>query len=323
MMITQESIQRWQKLSAKEVVGAAMSLIAEEDHNLAAAFADCATRIALAPLQEKYPQMCVQVGIAEQNLITVSAGMAHEGFNVFAVAYAPFISVRSLEQAKVNCAYAEAPVTLIGLESGFAIGHLGATHMALEDVGYFRILPNMFVVSPADCVEAMYALFAAAKCNSPVYLCLTAVSPERIVNTMPYDFELGKAITLRQGKDIAIITNGTITYNALKAAEILAERGIECAVINMHTVKPLDTDAIDKLRGYQKIFTVDEHYISGGLGGAVAEYMAQSGGFPRLKCIGVDDRFYPAYSRDHLIEIAGLTPRGIAERIFGGIKAIL
>ena len=313
--VTREDIELFSKEGNRAVIGQAALMIAEKDLSLILMCADIGCRIAADKLYKKYPEKYIQTGIAEQTMISIASAMANEKFNVFAAAYAPFITARVLDQVRVNMGIMESPVTLIGVMAGLFASDLGPSSTACEDIAQIRSIPNIAVISPADCTETVKAMIALSDYNKPAYLRVTVGLPNQIVYKKDYNFEIGKAITLREGQNIAIISTGTITYQCLEAAEILDKQGISCTVLNMHTIKPLDTSAIDKLMNYDTIFTVEEHSIIGGLGGAVAEYLAEKKSTPRLKRIGTPDYYMDADSFAVMLERVGLSPEKIAEQI--------
>jgi len=318
LAFSKENIAYFAQKGSRAVVGAASSLLADSVPDFTLMYADVGSRAAVETVRKKHPEKCIQCGIAEQNMLGMAAALANEGFNVFAVSYGAFISARVLDQIRVNMGIMESPVALIGLSSGLFMYDLGPASAALEDIAHLRSIPNITVISPADCLETVKAMIALSDYNKPAYLRITCGFENQSVYKDDYDFEIGKAITLKEGADTAIICTGTIAYQCLEAAKILEEKGISCAVINMHTIKPLDTTVIDKLN-HKTVFTVEEHSIIGGLGGAVAEYLAEKERAPRLKRIGTPDKFVNADSFAATLERLGLSASGIAEQVMEGI----
>jgi transketolase len=206
-------------------------------------------------------------------------------------------------------------IKLVGVTSGLSVGILGATHMSIEDIAIMRSIPNITVLSPADSTETVKATLAAAKIDGPVYLRLTGEMGNPIVYKEDYKFEVGKAITLKEGPDISIIATGPMVYNSLKAAEILEEQGIHCQVIDMHTIKPIDKEALYNTCDKKMIVTVEEHSIFGGLGSAVAECLAEKKVKPPQLTIGIADEYKHAGTYSYLIEEYGLTAEKIAKKI--------
>ena len=316
-------IKMFSRLGSCGVYGMAMSDIAEEDESLAVTTADLCFYSGLDGFSKKYPDKLYNVGIAEQNLIGVSAGLAKEGFNTFASTYASFAVTRALDQVRVNMGYMQLPIKVIGLTSGFSVGILGATHICIEDIAIMRCIPNIAVLSPADGVETYKALIAAWKYDGPVYIRMSGTMGLPIVYDSDIDYEIGKAITIKEDGDIAIIATGTMVYQSMKAIEILKDEGINCKLIDMHTIKPLDYECLRKLtQSVKLIVTVEEHSINGGLGGAVAEYIAGESNRPQQLILGVKDEYSHAASYEYLIEKYQLTPQMIADNIRNKIKEI-
>jgi transketolase len=282
--------------------------------------ADLCTSSGLERFRNKYPENFINVGIAEQNLIGVAGGLAKDGTPVFATSFAPFISMRASEQIRMNMGYMSLNVKAVGLGSGLAMTNLGASHYGLEDIAVMRTIPGMVVLSPADCTETVKCVEAAKNYDGPVYIRLTGGPGNPIVYKEDYEYQIGKANLLKKAGKIALIAEGTMVYQSLKASELLEERGIETTVIDMHTLKPLDTEILDSLEEYEFVFTVEEHNVIGGLGSAVAEYMIQKLKCPRQIIIGVEDIFPHAGSYEYLLKQCGLTSEQIAEKVIQIIK---
>ena len=310
------NIRTWAKLGSCGAFGLAALELPELDDNTTILTADLCFYSGLERFKAKYPDRLYNIGIAEQNMVGVAAGMAKEGMNVFATTYATFASTRCCDQVRVNMGYMNLPIKLVGLTAGLSVGILGATHMSFEDVAIMRSIPNITIIQPADCTETVKATLAAAKFNGPVYLRLTGTMNNPIVYKEDYEFEIGKAITLKEGTDITIIATGTMVNNSLKAVKILEEEGISCRVVNMHTIKPLDKEIIEKSAKDSKlIVTVEEHSVIGGLGSAVSEALTNVDSNVRQLIIGISDEFKHAAEYNHLIKEYGLDPVSIAEKI--------
>ena len=292
--------------------------IAAQDDELVLMTADLATLTGLSRFKEKFPHKFLNVGIAEQNMIGIAAGMAKEGKTVFATTYSNFLAMRSYEQIRNNLGYMNFNVKVIGSGSGFAMGMSGNTHYGLEDIALMRAIPGLIVVSPADGGETMKAVQAAANYHGPVYIRLTGVMNAPIVYHEEYQYILGKSVLLRNGTDITIIATGSMVHQASEAAKILESRGMSASMIDMHTIKPLDKEAIRTACATSKmIVTVEEHSVIGGLGGAVAEYLCGLPSAPRQLIIGIPDAFQKAGDYQYLLEQCGLTGSQIAEKIDG------
>ena len=219
---------------------------------------DVSESAGLGRFRKLYPEKFVDVGIAEQNMIGVAAGLASNGYNVFTVTFAPFQTLRCLDQIKVNLAYSNINVTMTGLASGLINGPLGNTHCCIEDIGALRSIPNLTILSPADGVGIVKAVFAAASFDQPVYIRLTGGSNNPIVYNDDINFQIGKAIEIETGNDLTIFATGTMVFNSLEASKILSKKGISASVWDMHTVKPIDKVAVRKAADKKKLIVTVE-----------------------------------------------------------------
>ena len=272
--------------------------------------------------KKEYPDNFYNVGIAEQNLLGVAAGLDSEGFKTIAVAQACFISMRSFEQVRQYLGYMGGKVMCVGINSGFSLTFFGNTHYAIEDMALMRSVPNMTVLSPADAGEAVKLFDAALKVDGPVYLRLSGSLDTPIVYKEDYELKIGQAITLKEGDDIAILATGLMVSNALKAAEILLEKGITATVVDVHTIKPIDKDTILKNCGKKLLISVEEHNVVGGLGTAIADVLSEQRNSAPLLKLGVQDHFMPVGDYNYLVEQAGLTPEKIAASIESKLAAL-
>lgn len=309
------NIKTWSRLGSCGAFGIAAMELPEIDENIMITTADLCFYSGLERFRTKYEDRLINVGIAEQNMIGIAAGMAKEGLNVFATTYATFASTRCADQVRVNMGYMQLPIRLVGLTAGLSVGVLGATHMSFEDIAIMRGIPNITIVAPADCTETVKATLAAAKYPGSIYLRLSGTMNCPIVYHDDYHFEIGKAVVLQEGKDIALIANGPMVCKAVEVANMLRDEGIICTVLDMHTIKPLDTDLIKKCLGHKLIITLEEHSVIGGLGGAVAEYLSGMDNHPLLYTVGISDKFVKAASYEYLLEEYGLTVHKIKEQI--------
>lgn len=272
--------------------------------------------------KKEYPDNFYNVGIAEQNLLGVAAGLDSEGFKTIAVAQACFISMRSFEQVRQYLGYMGGKVMCVGINSGFSLTFFGNTHYAIEDMALMRSVPNMTVLSPADAGEAVKLFDAALKVDGPVYLRLSGSLNTPIVYKEDYELKIGRAITLKEGEDIAIFATGLMVSNALKAAELLLEKGITATVVDVHTIKPIDKDTIQKNCGKKLLVSVEEHNVVGGLGTAIADVLSEQRNSAPLLKQGVQDHFMPVGDYNYLVEQAGLTPEQIAASIENKLKSL-
>ncbi len=280
----------------------------------------------LDAMKEEFPERFFMEGVAEANLIGMAAGLAMEGFIPYVHTISTFITRRAFEQVAVDLCLHDLPVRLIGNGGGLVYAPLGPTHMAVEDIAAMRSLPGMTVVAPVDAEEMRRFMPHTLDRPGPIYIRL-AKGYDEVVSRESDGFEIGRAITLRDPGEVLFVTTGVMAQRALASAHMLAEDGIECGVLHMHTVKPLDADTLLELAGKVKlVVTVEEHTLIGGFGGAVAELFADyewSAPPPRLKRLGLPDRFLSDYgSQDSLLEGCGLDPAGIAATVCG-VRGVL
>ena len=311
------NVRTWSMLGTCGAFGQAALCLPEIDDRIVVLTSDLCTFSGLDRFKAKFPDRLYNFGIAEQNMVGVAAGFAKEGFIPFATTYAAFASMRCADQVKVNMGYMGFPIKLVGLTAGCAVGSLGATHMSFEDIAVMRAIPNIVVVSPADCTAAVKATMAVAKCDKPVYLRLSGGMNNPVVYKGDFEFEIGKAVVLREGTDVALIATGGMVSPSLKAAGLLQENGVSATVVDMHTIKPLDGESLDRMFATHKlVVTLEEHFVAGGLGGAVAEYSAGKPNAPRQVIIGVPaDASQKAGTHAYLLDVFGLTAEKIASRV--------
>ena len=303
----------WSRIGIRAFYGQALSDIAAANPNVMAVSADLGRSSGLDRFSKEYPEQFLNSGIAEQNMVGVSAGLARMGFDVFASTFAPFASMRASEQVRMNMGYMHEPVKLVALGSGLAMGFLGNSHYGLEDLAVMRAIPGLTVISPADCAEVYKTLEACVGFEHPVYIRLTGAVSCPVVYTEDYDFEIGKAVWLREAQKVTVISAGTTVGHCLKAAAALEEDGINVGLLNMHTVKPLDREAIaDAVETSDTIFVVDEHTRIGGLGSAITDHIVEHHGIGvRLFCHGIDDRYVETGNYPFLLQKNGLDAAGI------------
>jgi transketolase len=283
--------------------------LAESDPRIVAVTNDSVGSSKLAEFQRRFPERLVNVGIAEQNLIGVSAGLASAGKVPFTCGASCFLTGRALEQIKVDLAYSRNNVKLCGMSSGMAYGALGATHHSIEDLAWTRAIADLTVIVPADPLETAQAVRAAATIEGPVFLRVSRM-PVPAVHAEDHAFHLGRAVWLREGSDVTIVAAGVTVSRSLEAARLLEADGISAAVMNLSTLRPLDRESIARAAARGPIVTVEEHSVHGGLGGAVAEVVVES--HPtRMRLLGVPDQFAPTGSAPFLLERFGLDPEGI------------
>ncbi|MDQ0226252.1 transketolase family protein [Metabacillus niabensis] len=300
------------ELSGRDGFGKALLELGHENPKVVALGADLAESVRANFFADKFPERYFEIGIAEQDMIGTAAGLALAGYVPFATTYAVFAAQRANEQIRLAACYNNANVKIAVSHAGLTCGEDGATHQALEDIASMRVMPGMTVIVPADANEAYEATKASAEIEGPVYLRLGR-TPVPIVTDGTGDFSIGKARKLRDGKDVTIIACGIMVEMALIASERLAKEGIDAAVINMHTIKPIDKQIIlEHAEQTGCIVTAEEHSIIGGLGSAVAEVLAEHCPVPLVR-IGTNDTFGESGPPQQLLEKYGLTSHNIVE----------
>lgn len=302
--------------STREAYGEALAALGKENEKLVVLDADLAGATKTSTFKKAFPDRFFDFGIAEADMICAAAGFAFSGFVPFESTFAIFGAGRAFEQIRNSVAYPGANVKLAFTHAGLSVGEDGGSHQALEDIALMRELPGMTVFSPCDAAETVKAVKAALEIEGPVYLRLTRPGTDDVTDeTTP--FVPGKAVTLREGKDAAIFATGLMVPRALKAAELLSADGIDTAVVNFHTIKPLDEECVLAYNSsVRAIVTAEDHFITGGLGSAVAEVIAGKCG-ARFERVGVADRFGQSGSPEELYREYGLTPEHLAQRVKG------
>lgn len=285
--------------------GRGLVIAGQENPQVVAASADLTESTYMSLFRDAFPDRFIEVGVAEQNLVTIAAGLAAMGKIPFVSSYAAFSPGRNWEQIRTTICLNNRPVKIIGSHSGISVGPDGATHQMLEDMALMRVMPNMIVIAPADSLEAQRATIAMSKDNCPNYMRL-AREDTPVFTTDKTPFEIGQAYTYAEGKDISLMATGTMTYHALMAAKLLAKDNISAEVIHIPTIKPLDKVTILKsARKTKAVITVEEGQINGALGGAIAELLGEEEP-TKLKRIGMQDRFGESGQPDQLLEKFGL-----------------
>lgn len=294
---------------------ATLEELARANPNIIAVTSDSRGSGKLAPFGKALPKQIVEVGIAEQNLVGITAGLAACGKKAFGVSPSCFLTARSLEQIKNDVCYSDVPAVLVGISSGTSYGALGTTHHSLHDLAVLRAINNLTIIVPADNFESRQAILAAAKATKPVFIrfgkaaMFTLHKPET-------KFEAGKAITLREGNDVAFLANGETVIHAYLAAAQLAERGIQARVLSIHSIKPLDTEAILKAgRECKAVVTVEEHMVHGGLGEAVAATLLQAGVCKPFRIVGIPDEETVPGSQADIFRHYGISMEGLSQLV--------
>ena len=321
MEISKKNIRIWSMLGMRRMIGLLLSEVADNDKNFLFVTADLGRYFGIEELAKRHSDRIIDLGICEQNMIGVSAGLQSEGFDVWAATYGTFISARALDQVRVNVGLMNFGIKLIGGAGGLCDGNFSATHMALEDVSYMRSIPNMTIICPADGLELVKAVEALSRCWGPAYIRLTGRADTPIVHINDYVFEMGKAERITEKKrEIVFISSGVILGNVLKASELLKIEGLDTEVINMHTISPVDTEILDELRNRKIIFVVEEHMKTGGLGSAIKDYYAEGDRHPPVISIAVDNYYPKAQEYNDLLDVVGLSVDGIADKVRETIK---
>lgn len=316
MEITSRQIRFLSRMGSRGAFGDAVYQLAEKGEEFFALSADLGHASGFDRLIRDYPEKYINVGIAEQNLVGVAAGLAKDDTPVIATTYAPFASFRCADQIRNYMGYMGLNVKVVGMDSGMIQSTFGGSHYGMEDMSLLRAIPNITVISPSDGSQIALAVEAMMEYEGPVYLRLTggALLPP-VYTEENVRFEIGKANVLKEGKQVAIIATGSVLSNVMKASDTLLAEGIEATVIDMHTIKPIDTECLKNLIDYEYIFTVEEHSICGGMGSAVAEYYATESKKPKQIMIGINDCFPHPGKYDYLIKSNGLDAESIKERV--------
>jgi transketolase len=304
------------RLGPRGTFGVALLDAAAENDRIVGLTADLAITAGMERFRVQMPERFVNVGIAEQNLVGIAAGLADDGWIPFAVTFANFAAMRSCEFVRHHLGYMQQNVKVVGIGAGFAMGQFGTTHYSLEDVAVLRAIPNLTIVSPADCGEVYEAVHALSVSGFPAYLRLSGVPSMRSVAQDGTEFQIGRARVLRAGSDVTLVATGSMVSVALGAAALMTGRGLSVGVLNMHTIKPVDEKALTRLMGQTAaLVTVEEHSVLGGLGGAVAEVVAALPGGPPVLRLGVGDAFPKVGSYEYVLEQCGLTDRSVAAAV--------
>jgi transketolase len=309
-----DKLQEWSKLGHRNVLGDTLVMLGAEYPDMVTVTADLTPTARLTGFKDTYPDRFFDVGIAEQNLIDFTAGLAVEGIRPFAVGLAAIVPMRPAEQMRVGLGYMNLSATVVGIEAGVRFGPLGNTHYAMDDIAVVRAIPNFTIICPSDPLQVHKALVASAEHEGPVYIRLTGGPGFPVMYSEDFDFQIGKAVEYRAGSDVAFISTGAQLSDAVGAADLLEKRGITARVIDMHTVKPLDTEMLDSLFAENKlIVTVEEHSSIGGLGGAVAEYKAGFANTPKQVFASLGDKFQKLGDHAFLCKENGLKAPELAD----------
>ena len=301
------------KTATRDAYGKALVELGKQNDKIIVLDADLSTATKTGMFKGEFPERFFNTGIAECNMICIAGGLSTLGYTVFASSFAMFTAGRAFEQVRNTLGYPHLNVKIGATHAGISVGEDGASHQCCEDIALMRTIPGMVIINPADDIEARAAVFAAADYDGPVYLRFGRLALPRIFDE-DYQFNIGKAVKLCEGKDVTIIATGLMVNEAINAREILLNSGIEAAVLNIHTIKPIDREAvIFAAKETGAIVTAEEHSIVGGLGGAVAEVVCENFPVPVLK-VGVNDVFGRSGPGDEMLHIFGLDAANIVEK---------
>lgn len=304
-----------QKMSTAEYYGKVICELAAKDPRVVGLSADLAKSTKIGALEDDFPDRLYNFGIAEQNMFGVAAGMATTGMIPFVSTFAIFTAMRGLDQVHTDICYQNLNVKMIATHAGLSFGQAGSTHHCTEDVGIMRTIANLRVIVPADGLETANAIMAAYENEGPFYIRINRGYDMPVYDNTEYGFELGKAVQLAEGTDLTIIAMGACVWRAREAAKVLESEGVRARVLNMHTIKPIDRDAIEAaIRDTKRIITVEDHNIIGGLGSAVSEVVAEYGKACLLRKLGVPDTFAIIGLHEDLMSHYGYDVNGIVDK---------
>ncbi len=321
MLINEKTIKLWSSIGPRATLGLAVNELAKNHDDLVVLTCDVSTSAGLDRFKKAHPDKYYDIGIAEQNLIGIAAGFASENHNVLTTTFAPFQAIRCCEQIKVNLGYMKHKICMVGIASGLVLGNLGFTHCCIEDIGILRSIPNLTIVSPADSLEVVKVLQSVLKeKKTSVYIRLTGGANNPIVYNSDYKFVLGKAIELTEGDDVTIFSSGSMVYQSLQASKLLKEKKINAKVVNMHTIKPIDQDALKGSLNSKLLVSVEEHNVIGGLGSAISEKLSEYNNSPKLLTLGVQDEYSGGGDYNHLLSRHKLDVGSITNQILQNLK---
>ena len=308
------------KIATRVAFGEALAKLGEQNDKILVFDADLSTCTMTCYFGNKFPDRFFNCGIQEANMVNMAAGASTNGYTCFAATFAMFAAGRCYDQIRNTVAYPGLNVKVVGTHAGLSVGEDGATHQCIEDLSLMRTIPGMTVICPADGYEAEQAVFALAELNGPAYLRLGRSAIDQVTGGEGYKFEIGKAAKLREGKDVTIIANGITVQMALQAAETLQAEGISARVLDMHTIKPIDREAIIAAANETGlIVTSEEHNVVGGLGSAVAEVVTEMEKPVRVLKVGVQDEFGRSGNADALLKLYGVSAEAIVEKVKKGL----
>ena len=314
--------KQWFKMGPRAMFGQFMLDIAKKNKDLIVLSADLGRSSGLGRFKSEFPDQYLSVGISEQNLIGIAAGLANEGHKVFVTSFAPFLSMRASEQIRMNLGYMKHNVNLVALGSGLSMGFLGNSHFGLEDIAIMRTIPNMNITCPADCAELGKVLNDYAFNNrGPSYIRLTGVPGSDFLYEENYKYKFGKIKSLFRGKDLLILSYGSILGQIkLSINKIKKKYNLDIGVINVSTIKPIDNGLQKIIKNYKKILVIEEHTIIGGLGSIISELIIKHNIKTNFSVISLSDKFGPTGKYEYLLKIHGLDEKSITKKVLKLIK---
>lgn len=319
--INPRNTKLWPNLGMRATFGLIALELAKLDEKLMILTGDVSTSAGLDRFRKNFSDKYIDVGIAEQNLIGIAAGLSSEGYNVFTTTFAPFQTMRCLEQIKVNLGYMNQKVCMVGLASGLVLGNLGYTHCCIEDIGALRSIPNLEIVSPADTTELARALLEFYNTKNSMYIRLTGSSNTPLIFDQNYEFKIGQSKTVKKGSDIALISTGTMLKTALNTAEILEKSKISAEVVNFSSIKPIDRKKITEIgKKFNLAATIEEHNIIGGLGSAVSECLSSENLKTKQLFFGINDKYTKGGEYQFLLSKFNLEAEKISKMIIKQFK---
>ncbi len=314
--------KQWFKMGPRAMFGQFMLDIAKKNKDLIVLSADLGRSSGLGRFKSEFPDQYLSVGISEQNLIGIAAGLANEGHKVFVTSFAPFLSMRASEQIRMNLGYMKHNVNLVALGSGLSMGFLGNSHFGLEDIAIMRTIPNMNITCPADCAELGKVLNDYAFNNrGPSYIRLTGVPGSDFLYEENYKYKFGKIKSLFRGKDLLILSYGSILGQIkLSINKIKKKYNLDIGVINVSTIKPIDNGLQKIIKNYKKILVIEEHTIIGGLGSIISELIIKHNIKTNFSVISLSDKFGPTGKYEYLLKIHGLDEKSITKKVLKLLK---
>lgn len=322
-MLTMDSkaIRFLARMGSRGVLGQVIYELLCENNDLYVVSADLAHASGFDRIGRAYPERLINVGIAEQNLIGIAAGLSYDGNPVFATTWGMFASARVADQVRNYLGFMQSNVKLIGMDSGLVQSGFSYSHTNPPDIAIMRTIPGISVLSPCDGIECYKAIYAAYKEKGPVYVRLTGDTMQPIIHkSADFEFVIGKSIVLREGTDVAIIGCGNILKEICDAADILMEKGVDCRVIDMHTIAPLDGEMLDDIKDFSLIVSVEEHLCAGGMGSAIAEYYSDKEYRPRHIIMGIDNMYTPYGTMEHVMSECKIKSEDIADAILSRLN---